>query len=68
MATSKLLRSQNAHARLRLMHSDTPGKKGDILFRYHDNIIKIQKAKKRVVSKNERRKIFKTVRNRIYKK
>lgn len=64
---SKLQRSNNAHLILRHIHAKTPGKKGDVLFRYHDNVFKAQRAKKRVLSKSDRRKIFSTVRNRVYK-
>ena len=64
---SKLQRSNNAHFDLRRKHADTPGKKGEVLYRYHDNVIKAQKAKKRVLSKSDRRKIFSTVRKRVYK-
>ena len=65
---TRFQRSQNAHFDLRMKHADTPGKKGDVLHRYHNNILNIQKAKKRILSKSERRKIFATVRNRVYKR
>ena len=64
---SKLQRSNNAHFDLRRKHADTPGKKGEVLYRYHDNVLKVQKAKKRVLSKSDRRKIFSTVRKRVYR-
>ena len=63
---TRLQRSQKAHDRLKTKHIYTPGVKGDILIRYHNNILNIQKAKKRVLTKNERRKVFATVRKRVY--
>ena len=60
-------RSQNAHFNLRMKHANTPGKKGDVLHRYHNNILNIQKARKRILSKNERQKVFATVRKRVYR-
>ena len=65
---TRLQRSQNAHYDLRVKHRDTPGKRGDVLYRYHGNILNMQKAKKRVLTKSERRKVFTTVRNRVYRK
>ena len=43
---TRLQRSQNAHYDLKRKHADTPGKRGDVLYRYHNNILNIQKAKK----------------------
>lgn len=63
---TRFQRSQNAHFDLRKKHADTPGKRGDVLHRYHNNILNMQKAKKRVLTKNERRKVFATVRKRVY--
>ena len=65
---TRLQRSQNAHYDLRRKHTYTPGKKGDVLYRYHDNILNMQKAKKRILSKNERQRVFTTVRKRVYGK
>ena len=65
---TRFQRSQNAHFNLRMKHANTPGKKGDVLHRYHNNILNMQKAKKRILSKNERRRVFTTVRNRVYGK
>ena len=65
---TRFQRSQNAHFNLRMKHAHTPGKKGDVLHRYHNNILNMQKAKKRILSKNERRRVFTTVRNRVYGK
>ena len=65
---TRLQRSQNAHLNLRRKHADTPGKKGEVLHRYHNNILNMQKAKKRIMSKNERQRVFATVRNRVYGK
>ena len=64
---TKFQRSQNAHFNLRMKHSNTPGKKGEVLHRYHNNILNMQKAKKRILSKNEKRKVFKTINARVYK-
>lgn len=58
---TKLQRSQNSHLKLQHKYTDFPGLKGDILYRYHRNIIKIQHANKRIISKSERRKVFNTV-------
>ena len=63
---TRLQRSQKAHDRLKTKHIYTPGVKGDILIRYHNNILNMQEAKKRVLTKNERRKVFATVRKRAY--
>lgn len=63
---TRLQRSQNAHYDLKRKHADTPGKRGDVLYRYHNNILNIQKAKKRILTKNERRKVYATVRRRVY--
>ena len=62
---TKLQRSQNAHARLKTKHVYTPGVKGEILMRYHSNVLNVQKAKKRVISKQQRREIFATTSNRV---
>ena len=64
---TKLQRSQNAHYGLRVKHIDTPGKKGDVLYGYHGNVIKMQTAKKRILSDSEKRRVFETVRSRVYK-
>ena len=65
---TRFQRSQNAHFNLRMKHAQTPGKKGDVLHRYHNNILNMQKAKKRILSKNERRRVFTIVRNRVFGK
>ena len=65
---TRLQRSQNAHLNLRRKHADTPGVKGEVLYRYHNNILNMQKAKKRILSKNERQRVFTTVRNRVFGK
>lgn len=41
---TRFQRSQNAHFNLRMKHAHTPGKKGDVLHRYHNNIPNMQKA------------------------
>ena len=61
---TKLERSQKAHSRLFAKYMFTPGNKGHILSRYHDNIWKIQRAKKRVLSKSERREVYNKVNER----
>ena len=58
---TRLERSQKAHSRLKTKHVYTPGIKGDILIRYHNNILNIQSAKKRVISKAERREVYNKV-------
>ena len=63
---TKLQRSQNAHMKLRSKHSSTPGKIGDVKYRYHTAVLKAQKAKKHVLSKSDRAKIYKTVCNRVH--
>ena len=55
---SKLTRSQNAHMRLRQKAADMPGKRGDLVYTYHGEVIKRQKSAGRVLSKKERRGIF----------
>lgn len=64
---TKFQRSQNAHFNLRMRHSNTPGKKGEVLHRYHNNILNMQKAKKRILSKNEKQEVFKKVNERVFK-
>ena len=61
---TRLQRSQTAHQRLKKKHVFTPGVKGDILMRYHNNILNIQSAKKRVISKAERREVYNKVSDR----
>ena len=58
---TRLQRSQKAHQRLKTKHVYTPGIKGDILMRYHNNILNIQNAKKRVITKSERRDVYNKV-------
>ena len=60
-------RSQNAHWDLRKKHENTAGKKGDVLYLYHDHVLNVQKAKKKVLTLKERRKIFATVKKTVYK-
>lgn len=64
---TRLQRSQNAHSVLRMKHADTPGKRGDVLYRYHNNVLQMQKAKKRILTKTEKRKVYTTVRKRVYR-
>ena len=52
---SRLQRSQNAHSRLRMKHADTPGKKGEIKYTYHNKILAKQKALGRVMTRSERK-------------
>ena len=65
---TRLQRSQKAHDRLKTKHIYTPGVKGDILIRYHNNILNIQDAKKRVISKAERRAVYNKVNERYMAK
>ena len=58
---SKFARSQKAHSRLKTKHTYTPGVKGEILMRYHNNILNIQDARKCVIPKKERQAIYKKV-------
>ena len=48
-------RSQNAHFNLRMKHADTPGKKGEIKYTYHNKILARQKALGRVMTRRERK-------------
>lgn len=69
MARSKrLIRSQNAHFRLRQKHADTPGKRGEILYRYHRACIGKQKNENRILTKKERRSLFSLIAKRVNKK
>ena len=63
--TKRLIRSQNAHHRLRLKHSDTPGKRGEILYRYHRACLGKQKTENRILSKKERRSLFTKITRRV---
>ena len=65
--TKRLIRSQNAHHRLRLKHSDTPGKRGEILYRYHRACLGKQKTENRILSKKERRSLFTKITRRVNK-
>ena len=58
---TRFQRSQNAHFKLRMKHADTPGRKGDILHKYHDVILNKQKKEKRVVPIKKRRQIFSSI-------
>lgn len=65
---TRLQRSQNAHSRLRMKHADTPGKKGEVLFTYHNKILQIQKHQNRILSKSERRMEYNSIRSHFNKK
>ena len=65
--TKRLILSQNAHHRLRMKHSDTPGKRGEILYRYHRACIGKQKNENRILSKKERRNLFTQITMRVGK-
>ena len=52
---TRLQRSQNAHSRLRLKHADTPGKRGEIKYTYHNKILARQKDLGRVMTRQERK-------------
>ena len=63
--TKRLIRSQNAHFRLRQKHADTPGKRGEILYRYHRACIGKQKTENRILSKTERRSLYMKITKRV---
>ena len=63
---TKLQRSQNAHWDLRIKHSSGSGRISYVKYRYHTAVLKAQTAKKHVLSKSEREKIYKTVCNRVH--
>ena len=65
---TRLQRSQNAHSDLRRKHADTPGVRGEVLFTYHNKIIQIQRAQKRVLSRKERKMEFDSIRSHFNKK
>ena len=65
---SKLIRSQNAHHILRQKAADVPGKKGEVLYTYHNKILQIQKHQNRVLSKSERRMEYKSINSHFNKK
>lgn len=52
---TRFQRSQNAHFKLRKKHADTPGKKGEIKYTYHNKILARQKALGRVMTRSERK-------------
>ena len=60
---TKLQRSQNSHFRLRQKAADIPGKKGEILFTYHNKILQRQKAKGQVLSRTERKLEFDSIKS-----
>ena len=63
---TRLIRSQNAHWNLRQKAAKSSKKRiGDIKYRYHEAVIKAQKAKQRVLTRKERSRIFKTVCGRV---
>ena len=57
--------SQNAHHELRQKAYDIPGTRGEILYRYHQGILKKQKHENRIIPLKERRKIFASISNRV---
>ena len=65
---TKLVRSQNAHMGLRQKAADVPGKRGEVLYTYHNKILQIQKHQKRVLTKFERREEFKSINSHFNKK
>lgn len=65
---SKFIRSQNAHHMLRQKAADVPGKRGEVLYTYHNKILQIQKHQNRVLSKSERRMEYKSINSHFNKK
>ena len=55
---SKFQMSQMAHCRSRNKYSKLGGKKSYILESYHDDCYLLQKLKKRILTKQEKKKIF----------
>ena len=55
---SKLQRSNNAHWRLKQVAADVPGKRGEVLYAYHSEVLKRQSSRRYVISRAERRKLF----------
>ena len=66
--SQRLVRSQNAHWKLRNKASDMPGKRGEILYRYHRAVLGKQKTENRILQKNERRKLFSMITKRVNNK
>ena len=62
---SKFQRSQKAHSRLYDKHLFISGKDHYIKRRYHESVWNAQKAKQRVFSLPERKKIYKTISDRV---
>ena len=63
--SKKLVRSQNAHWTLKLKASDIPGKRGEILFRYHRAVLGKQKIENKILPLRERRKLFTLISKRV---
>ena len=61
---TKLQRSNNAHWKLRQRAADVPGKRGDLLYSYHGEVLRRQSSRKRVLSRSERRGLFSRLSNR----
>ena len=66
MKLSKYQKSQNAHFRLRQKAADMPGKKGDVFYYYHTEVINRQAGRKSVLAKKERRGIFAAIRRKVF--
>ena len=64
---SKLHYSQEAHRRLRSKADSIPGKKGDIKYHYHNEILIRQRASNRILNRQERKDVFKWVSDRLSK-
>ena len=63
---SKFQRSQKAHSRLYDKHMHISGKVNYLKRRYHESVWNAQKAKQRVLSLSERKKIYKTISDRVH--
>lgn len=66
--SQRLVRSQNAHFKLRNKAYDMPGKKGELLYRYHRAVLGKQKTKNRILTKKERRSLFLLIAKRVNKR
>ena len=58
---SNLHYSQEAHKRLKKKAEKIPGKKGDIKYHYHNEVLIRQRAQSRILNKTERKSVFKFV-------
>ena len=62
---SKLIKSQNAHDRLKRKYQDAPGKIADVKYAYHSEVIKLQQSQRKILPLNDRVLVFKSMENRF---